>query len=277
MERLHALSSRLLSANDLVTALDDVLSNAIASCEADFGNVQLVNARNNSLEIVAQRGFDNDFLDHFRAVRIDDGSVCARAMKAARPHRRRGRGARPRVRAASRHGRRAGLSRRAIDPADGPWRHRRRHAVHSFPHPAPALRAGRTTARSVRPPRRRLVGACTVRTSPQGRRPAQGRIPGDAGPRTAQPAGSDPQRSGDHGCSWIVVRAGREGQADHRTSGAPPGAAGRRPDGCLAHHAGQGAAAQRAGVVAERAQGSHRRGGSDDSRGQPRAAQRAAA
>jgi PAS domain S-box-containing protein len=81
MTRLHALSTRLLSANDLNTALDDVLENAIVTSGADFGNIQLYNAQIGALEIVAQRGFQQDFLDHFRTVRVDEGSACAQAMQ----------------------------------------------------------------------------------------------------------------------------------------------------------------------------------------------------
>jgi signal transduction histidine kinase len=81
MTRLHALNTRLLAADDLRTALDDLLENAVASSGADFGNVQLYNPRAEALEIVAQRGFRQDFLDYFRSVRVDEGSACARAMQ----------------------------------------------------------------------------------------------------------------------------------------------------------------------------------------------------
>jgi PAS domain S-box-containing protein len=81
MTRLHALSTRLLSAGNLATALDDVLANAMTTCGADFGNVQLYNRQAEALEIVAQRGFSQDFLDHFRLVRLDDGSACGQAMR----------------------------------------------------------------------------------------------------------------------------------------------------------------------------------------------------
>jgi PAS domain S-box-containing protein len=81
MSRLHALSTRLLSATDLGTALEDVLENAVLTCGADFGNVQLYNPKSGALEITAQRGFRQDFLDHFRRVRVDDDSACARAMQ----------------------------------------------------------------------------------------------------------------------------------------------------------------------------------------------------
>jgi PAS domain S-box-containing protein len=81
MSRLHALSTRLLLATDLGTALEDVLENAVLTCGADFGNVQLYNPKSGALEITAQRGVGQDFLDYFRLVRVDDDSACARAMR----------------------------------------------------------------------------------------------------------------------------------------------------------------------------------------------------
>jgi PAS domain S-box-containing protein len=79
--RLHALSTRLLTAVDLHEALDDVLQGALLACRAKFGNVQLFNPESHALEIIAQRGFREDFLEHFRTVRIDEGSACAQAMR----------------------------------------------------------------------------------------------------------------------------------------------------------------------------------------------------
>jgi PAS domain S-box-containing protein len=81
MTRLHSLSARLLSATNLSAALDDVLENAIVTSEADFGNIQLYRPQVGALEIVAQRGFQQDFLDYFRLVRVDEGSACAQAMQ----------------------------------------------------------------------------------------------------------------------------------------------------------------------------------------------------
>jgi signal transduction histidine kinase/ActR/RegA family two-component response regulator len=81
ISRLHALSTRLLGEVDVRTALDDLLENAILTSEAQFGNIQLCNPQNRVLEIVAQRGFRQDFLGYFRTVRLDDGSACARAMQ----------------------------------------------------------------------------------------------------------------------------------------------------------------------------------------------------
>ncbi len=78
--RLHALSTRLLAAGDLHEALDDVLQEAILTCRAKLGYVQLFNPESHALEIIAQRGFGEDFLDYFRTVRVDEGSACAQAM-----------------------------------------------------------------------------------------------------------------------------------------------------------------------------------------------------
>ncbi len=80
MTRLYDLGTRLLACDDLRTALDDVLEGAIQTSRADFGNVQLYNPQSAALEIVAQRGFRQGFLDYFRFVRVDEGSCCAQAM-----------------------------------------------------------------------------------------------------------------------------------------------------------------------------------------------------
>jgi signal transduction histidine kinase len=81
MTRLQALSTRLMTYDDLRTALADVLENAIWTSRADFSNIQVLNPGTGALEIVAQRGFGQDFLDYFREVREEDDSACARAMK----------------------------------------------------------------------------------------------------------------------------------------------------------------------------------------------------
>jgi PAS domain S-box-containing protein len=81
ISRLHALSTRLLGAVDIRVALDDLLGNAIQTSGADVGNIQLYNPQIRALEIVAQRGFHQDFLDHFRTVRVEDGSACAQALQ----------------------------------------------------------------------------------------------------------------------------------------------------------------------------------------------------
>jgi PAS domain S-box-containing protein len=81
MQDLHSLTTQLLGARDMTTALYQVLDASIAMHRADFGNIQVYNPAVGALEIVAQRGFKRDFLDSFRIVGIDDESGCARAMR----------------------------------------------------------------------------------------------------------------------------------------------------------------------------------------------------
>ena len=81
ISRLHALSTRLLGSENLQSALDDILQEAIHASRADIGNIQLYNEQAKALEIVAQVGFSGEFLDYFRFVRIDEGSCCAQAME----------------------------------------------------------------------------------------------------------------------------------------------------------------------------------------------------
>jgi PAS domain S-box-containing protein len=80
MNRLHQLSTRLLREAELLPLLEEVLNATIALQSADFGNLQLYNERTQTLEIVAQRGFGQDFLNHFSAVN-ESGAACGRALK----------------------------------------------------------------------------------------------------------------------------------------------------------------------------------------------------
>lgn len=82
MTTLHELVHRLLGQTDIPAALGDVLDAAIALTGAAMGNVQLLDRDTGVLSIVAQRGFNRPFLDHFRAVCVDDGSACGRALDA---------------------------------------------------------------------------------------------------------------------------------------------------------------------------------------------------
>lgn len=68
MTRLHELSTRLLTSRDLQPLLEEVLDATIALLHADFGNIQLYNSQTKALEIVAQRGFRQDFIDYLNSV-----------------------------------------------------------------------------------------------------------------------------------------------------------------------------------------------------------------
>lgn len=83
MKRLHDFTTRLLATTDLQTVLQYVLNESIQLQNADFGNAQLYDTNSGALEIVAQRGFQQDFLDHFRSVQ-DTTSACGRALQEGR-------------------------------------------------------------------------------------------------------------------------------------------------------------------------------------------------
>src|SRR5262249_11711558 len=46
-----------------------------------FGNVQLMDWRSGYLEIKAQHGFREEFMNFFKRVKLEDGSACARALR----------------------------------------------------------------------------------------------------------------------------------------------------------------------------------------------------
>lgn len=80
MIRLHELSTRLLASTELQPLLEEILEATIELLNADFGNVQLFNQQSKALEIVAQRGFKQDFLDHFSNVN-EEIAASGRAMR----------------------------------------------------------------------------------------------------------------------------------------------------------------------------------------------------
>lgn len=84
MLRLHGLSNTLLSCIDLQCALEEVLDASIALLGAKMGNIQLYNPRTQALEIVAQRGLQREFLNHFHTVSASSGSACGQALRTGR-------------------------------------------------------------------------------------------------------------------------------------------------------------------------------------------------
>jgi PAS domain S-box-containing protein len=79
MTRLHEFSTQLLASTELQPLLDEILEATIAMLNADFGNVQLYNPQTQTLEIVTQRGFQQEFLDYFN--RVHEGTAsCGTAL-----------------------------------------------------------------------------------------------------------------------------------------------------------------------------------------------------
>src|SRR6516165_4706695 len=80
MARLHELRTRLLSIEEFHALLEEVLDATITLQNADFGSIHLYNPETQALEIVAQRGFQEEFLEDLRSG-CDAGFACGRAMK----------------------------------------------------------------------------------------------------------------------------------------------------------------------------------------------------
>jgi len=80
MSRLHEFSTRLVASTEIQPLLEEVLNATIALQDADFGNIQLYNPQSQALEIVAHRGFQQDFLEYFGGVH-DNSSACGRALQ----------------------------------------------------------------------------------------------------------------------------------------------------------------------------------------------------
>jgi hypothetical protein len=97
MRRLNQLSTLLVGErSSFEDCLAEITKTAIAISEADKGNLQLFDAASGSLTIVAQQGFQDNFLKFFACVRgndaldqvareLDLSNGCARMSRRARP------------------------------------------------------------------------------------------------------------------------------------------------------------------------------------------------
>jgi len=84
LAQLHELSGRLWRKSEVREGLEDMLDAAIALLGADMGNVQMLDPHKKVLEIIAQRGFREDFLEFFREVTADHDSACGRTLREGR-------------------------------------------------------------------------------------------------------------------------------------------------------------------------------------------------
>jgi hypothetical protein len=80
--RLYGAAARLRHIGRLEPLAEQVLDNVLSLARSERGNVQLADPVSGALKIVAQHGFDAEFLDHF-AVVDDDRSACGRAARHA--------------------------------------------------------------------------------------------------------------------------------------------------------------------------------------------------
>jgi len=81
LERMSEWSTRLWRSQTLAEGLHSILAANIELLSADKGHVQLLDPSSRTLQIASQRGFEQDFLEHFARVDSDDSSVCARALR----------------------------------------------------------------------------------------------------------------------------------------------------------------------------------------------------
>jgi PAS domain S-box-containing protein len=81
MQRLHDVTTHLIEATDLSNILEGILHATIALQQADFGNIQLCDPTSGVLKIAAQRGFSENFLEHFATVDQRDVSCCGRVLQ----------------------------------------------------------------------------------------------------------------------------------------------------------------------------------------------------
>jgi GAF domain-containing protein len=81
MGSIEILAQQFRHCRDERTVADCLLHQGLQLSQTDFGNVQLMNWKKGYLEIDAQSGFSQDFLDFFKQVHIEDASACARALR----------------------------------------------------------------------------------------------------------------------------------------------------------------------------------------------------
>jgi PAS domain S-box-containing protein len=81
MTRLQELSTRMVAAGGYQHLLEEIVNAAIELTSADMGNIQFV--EDDSLKIVAQRGFEAPFLEFFTTVHDGHGASCGAARQNA--------------------------------------------------------------------------------------------------------------------------------------------------------------------------------------------------
>jgi PAS domain S-box-containing protein len=81
LDRLRITNENLWQSHELAAGLRQMVEAGAALMGADMGNIQLLNPQKRVLEIVAQRGFGPEFLEHFREVSAADTSACGRSLR----------------------------------------------------------------------------------------------------------------------------------------------------------------------------------------------------
>src|SRR5262249_25357315 len=82
--RLREARKRFMRDRNRGVLFNDVLDLVMKVTNTDLGNIQVLDSRSGGLKIVAQRGFESEFLDFFRDVRGEE-AACVTAMRARLP------------------------------------------------------------------------------------------------------------------------------------------------------------------------------------------------
>ena len=77
---INILKKKLPEA-ELKEMLDNILQQAMLMNGTRAATLQLLNKNDQSLEIAAAYGLSDEFIEHFKKVTINDGSVCSRALQ----------------------------------------------------------------------------------------------------------------------------------------------------------------------------------------------------
>jgi GAF domain-containing protein len=79
-QKINVVLQRLARSKDVDADLSEVLDVAIGMTGADMGTLQRFDDADDSLQIVASRGFSDEALAFFRTVRRDTNTTCAVAL-----------------------------------------------------------------------------------------------------------------------------------------------------------------------------------------------------
>lgn len=80
-QRLHHLSTRLTTENDIQVLYDEILITAIAMMYSDMGSLQLLDRSQNELHLQSIQGFHPDAVTFWQNVKLGAGCICSQALE----------------------------------------------------------------------------------------------------------------------------------------------------------------------------------------------------
>lgn len=79
--RLDEISANLTRADKLPDLLIEILDAGIDITAADFGNIQILDQTTSELKMMAQRGFDSEFVKFFETIHCGENCACGMAFR----------------------------------------------------------------------------------------------------------------------------------------------------------------------------------------------------